>query len=311
MDVTWISSIRFARHDGWRRLDENHWVKPFLHVGCAMWTHRAWHGTSIPHDTPRREELAAYARVVNAVEGNTTFYATPAFDTARHWAASVPADFRFMFKLPRTITHDRKLRDVTDELVQFLTAMEPCHHLMEPISIQLPAAFAPADLPSLDAFLSAASTEHRWAVEVRHRDFFDDVDCARRLNDLLFGHGADRVILDSRAVFAGPSSTEAEIEAFANKPRLPVVAVATNDRPVVRFIGQTAAAPNPHFWAPWVDTVVRWLNDGRRPLVFIHTPDNVIAPALCRQFHGEVAARLRALDPLPEAPPAAPPTLFD
>ena len=45
-----------------------------------MWANRDWVGRSLPADTPAGRELDAYARVVNAVEGNTTFYATP--DTA-------------------------------------------------------------------------------------------------------------------------------------------------------------------------------------------------------------------------------------
>ena len=275
-----------------------------------MWSNRAWRGRSIPAQTPRRDELSAYAAVVNAVEGNTTFYATPGPDVVRHWAESVPDDFRFMFKLPREITHDRKLRDCGKEVDDFLRAMTPIHHAMEPVAIQLPASFRPADLGVLERFLERAPGDFRWAVEVRHPQLFDHQDQARRLNDMLFALGADRITLDSRAVFAGPRETPEENEAFANKPRLPVVAVATNDRPVVRFIGQTNPDANPPFWKPWVDTVVRWLVDGRRPLVFIHTPDNVAAPALCRRFHDEVAVRLPDLVPLPDAPPVGSDTLF-
>lgn len=275
-----------------------------------MWTHKAWAGRSIPASTPRRGELAAYAQVVNAVEGNTTFYALPTRDVASHWAVSVPEHFRFMFKLPREVTHERKLRDADREVGLFLTATEPCHRLMDPISIQLPASFGPNDLSVLDAFLRSMTSQFRWAVEVRHRDFFDAGEHERRLNDLLFERGADRIILDSRAVFAGPRTTPAEHDAFENKPRLPVVAVATNDRPIVRFIGQTQAEHNPPFWEPWVDTVVRWIGDGRRPIVFIHTPDNVVAPELCREFHDAVANRTPLVPPLPDAPAVGAPRLF-
>ena len=50
---------------------------PVLHVGCPMWAHRPWVGRSIPASTRHGAELAAYSQVVNAVEGNTTFYASP------------------------------------------------------------------------------------------------------------------------------------------------------------------------------------------------------------------------------------------
>jgi len=275
-----------------------------------MWNLRGWLGRSIPQSTPAGGELAAYAAVVDAVEGNTTFYALPTVETARRWASSVPEDFRFLFKLPKRITHERRLRSIADDLQAFMVVTEPCRGVMGPTSIQLPASFGPEDLPALGSFLRAAPDELLWSVEVRHPDFFAGDD-ERRLNDLLFTHGTERVILDSRAVFAGPCVTPAEHEAFANKPRLPVRAVAIGQRPVVRFIGQTDPEANPEFWAPWVNTVARWLADGRRPTVFIHTPDNVAALDLARRFHDDVAAAAPGLQALPDPPPVRDQSLFD
>jgi uncharacterized protein YecE (DUF72 family) len=282
-----------------------------LRVGCAMWTNKAWPGRSIPLPTPSGGELAAYASLVSAVEGNTTFYALPQRATAARWAESVPDNFRFMFKFPRSVTHERKLRDCSKTVHEFFDVLEPCLPNMEPMAIQLPASFGPESLNVLEQFLAGAPSVVRYAVEVRHLDFFDGGDTERRLNDMLFARGADRIILDSRAVFAGPRVTPAEHDAFENKPRLPARAVATNDRPVVRFIGQTASEANAAFWKPWVDTAVRWLNDDRSPLVFIHTPDNADALTLARQFYDEVRAQMPELAPQPDAPPVDAPALFD
>ncbi len=281
-----------------------------LRVGCAMWTLKGWVGRSIPESTPTGGELAAYAAVVDAVEGNTTFYALPTPQSAQRWAEAVPDDFRFLFKLPKRITHDRRLRDAEDDLWEFLEATEPLRAKMGPVSIQLPAAFGPDGSSALDGFLRSASSEVEWSVEVRHPAFFEGED-ERRLNDLLFGHGAERVILDSRAVFAGPCVTPAEREAFANKPRLPVRAVAIGLHPIVRFIGQTDPEANPAFWTPWVKTVARWLEDGREPTVFIHTPDNIAALDLARRFYDEVRETVPGLAALPEPPPVREQSLFD
>jgi uncharacterized protein YecE (DUF72 family) len=46
-----------------------------------MWTHVPWQGRFLPHPLPPKERLRAYASWCNAVEGNTTFYATPARST--------------------------------------------------------------------------------------------------------------------------------------------------------------------------------------------------------------------------------------
>ena len=67
-----------------------------LHVGCAMWTHAPWQGRYLPHSLSPRDRLRAYATWCNAVEGNTTFYATPALDTVKSWAGQTTPDFRFI-----------------------------------------------------------------------------------------------------------------------------------------------------------------------------------------------------------------------
>ena len=286
------------------------WDSP-LGVGCPMWANRDWVGSVLPTDTPVGGELAAYARVCNAVEGNTTFYAVPSASTVDRWRAATPEGFRFLLKLPREITHDRKLRDVQRELSDFAERFTPLLDRLGPCSVQLPASFGPEDLPALMNFLAATPSAFDWAVEVRHPGFHAGGDHERALNDALHEAGVDRVIFDSRPVFAGPRETPEEIEAWENKPRLSVRAVATGNQPVVRFIGQTDPAANPAFWEPWVERVGRWIADGRRPLVFLHTPDNVAAPGMCRDFYGDVAA-VQDIPPLPPAPGvAAPNALFD
>src|SRR6516225_12044670 len=77
-----------------------------LHVGCAMWSYAAWQGRYLPRSLSPRDRLSAYATWCNAVEGNTTFYATPAVSTVRTWAEQTSPQFRFALKLPRVITHD-------------------------------------------------------------------------------------------------------------------------------------------------------------------------------------------------------------
>ena len=276
-----------------------------LGVGCPMWGNRAWVGTHLPADTPPGSELAAYARVCNAVEGNTTFYALPAAATVRRWHEATPPGFRFLLKLPRTITHQRRLRDADADVATFVERFEPLADRLGPCSVQLPASFGPADVDVLLAFLDRLPSALTWAVEVRHPSFHAGGDHERILNDELHRRGVDRVILDSRAFFAGPIETAEERDAHANKPRLPVRAVATAGQPVVRFIGQTVAAHNPPFWAPWIGTVVRWLADGRRPLVFLHTPDNDAAPMMARDFHAAVVSAGGQVAPLADPPAAA------
>src|SRR5579875_2905975 len=109
-----------------------------LHVGCAMWNHAPWQGRQLPQTLPPRDRLRAYASWCNAVEGNTTFYATPSPATVASWAEQTSPDFRFLLKLPRPVTHDSHLAGGNDALSGFLAAIEALGPRIHALWVQLP-----------------------------------------------------------------------------------------------------------------------------------------------------------------------------
>ncbi|TDC10652.1 DUF72 domain-containing protein [Nonomuraea longispora] len=281
-----------------------------LHVGCAMWTHARWQGRLLPAGLPPGERLRAYATWCEAVEGNTTFYATPSRSTVESWARQTGPGFRFVVKLPKTITHERRLTGAGDDLRTFLEAMEPLESRIHALWLQLPGSFSPADLGALAAFLHRLPRSHRYAVEVRHRAFFEDERSRGVLERLLTGFDAEWVPFDTTVLFESPPTSDAERDAWTKKPRLPRRTHALTDRPIVRYLGRDDEARTIGGWRPWADTVADWLREGRSPTVFVHTPDNADAPVLARRFHDDVRARVPELEPLPEPMPSEPLTLF-
>jgi uncharacterized protein YecE (DUF72 family) len=281
-----------------------------LHVGCAMWTYAPWQGRYLPPALSPRDRLRAYATWCNAVEGNTTFYATPALDTVRSWAGQTSPDFRLILKMPKTVTHEHRLADTADPVRAFLAAIEPLGRRAHALWIQLPPSFSPADLGALTGFLRRLPGKYRYCVEVRHRAFFQDPRSEQQLETVLGEVGAEWVTFDTTVLFGSPPASDAEREAQSKKPRLPRRSRALTSYPVVRYIGLDDAARTVAGWQPWLDTVAGWLREGRSPTVFIHTPDNVGALELARRFHDDVRARVPELEPLPEPVPAGPPTLF-
>jgi uncharacterized protein YecE (DUF72 family) len=275
-----------------------------------MWTLKPWQGRFVPHPLPPEERLRAYASWCDAVEGNTTFYATPARSTVASWAKQTDPSFRLVVKLPKTITHEHRLTGAEDELRQFLYAIEPLGPRAHALWLQLPGSFAPDDVAALAGFLRRLPTSHRYAVEVRHREFFDDPRATRLLEAALASVDAEWIPFDTSVFFRSRPTSDAERDAWTKKPRMPRRSVALTDRPIVRYLGRDAVEQTVEGWQPWVETVAEWLGEGRSPTVFIHTPDNADAPMLARRFHDEVRARVPELEPLPEPVAAEPPTLF-
>lgn len=273
-----------------------------LYVGCPMWAHRPWVGRFLPVGTPAGGELAAYSRFVNAVEGNTTFYASPTAATVAKWSEQADPGFRFVFKVPRAVTHERRLRDVDHEIARFVDLLNPVQHLTGALTLQLPASFAPVDLDVLASLLGRLPLGWRWSVEVRHPAFFDGVE-RQRLERTLAHHEVERVLLDSRTLFSRSPATEAGRDAWAKKPRVPALTEPVTDHPIVRFIGSDLPDVTGQGLAEWEPIVASWLADGRTPTVFVHTPDNLDSPELARSFHGAVGRRVIDLDLLPHSPP--------
>jgi uncharacterized protein YecE (DUF72 family) len=275
-----------------------------------MWTYAPWQGRYLPPSLSPRDRLSAYATWCNAVEGNTTFYATPALDTVKSWAEQTSPDFRFILKLPKPITHERRLADADGLLRAFLTAIGPLRERAHALWIQLPPSFGPAELGALTGFLSSLPRDYRYCVEVRHREFFEDPRSEQRLESALDSVGAEWVCFDTTVLLRSPPESDGEREAWTKKPRLPRRSRALTSHPVVRYIGRDDTARTVAGWQHWADEVAGWLREGRSPTVFIHTPDNVDALELARRFHDDVRARVPEVEPLPEPIPAGPPTLF-
>lgn len=271
-----------------------------------MWAHRPWVGRWLPADTAPGHELQPYSRLLNAVEGNTTFYASPAASTVARWAEQAHPGFRFVFKVPRVITHDRRLRDVDELLTPFLQLLEPLTSVIGSLTFQLPASFAPVDLPVLGGLLQhLPRSAWTWSVELRHPAFFEGAD-RDAANEVLARHGAERVLLDSRPLYARPPMTEAGRQTWGKKPRVPALTDAITDQPIVRIIGSDHPDVTVGGLRDWQPIVADWLHEGRTPTVFVHTPDNDDAPMLARGFHDSLRAMVPDLAPLPDAMPVSP-----
>src|SRR5215510_12336751 len=181
------------------------------YLGCPGWGVKTWVGRLFPSSTRPTEFLERYARVFNTVEGNTTFYALPERDVVERWRDQVPDDFRFCFKFPREITHDKLLIDGAAEVATFLDRIAPLGDKLGTLFLQLPPRFDGTQLPRLRAFLAALPGGFDYAVELRHEAFFREGRDQTEMLDLLRDRRIDLVTMDTRGIHSGHSLALAEV----------------------------------------------------------------------------------------------------
>ena len=271
-----------------------------LYLGLSQWSHPAWPGQLLSTGLKSTEHLLDYAQVFNSVEGNTSFYGVPDTQSLTRWASQTGDDFRFTFKFPATVSHQGQLIDNVPVALSFIEQLAPLRDKLGMLMLQLPAACGPEQLNGLALLLSALPKDLQYGVEVRHPAFFAKGEAERQLNRLLLEHKANRIIMDSRAVFSCPPTTPALADAQQKKPQVPVHIISTGCAPVIRFIGHPEPDYNRRFWQPWLPRIQGWLTEGKSVYLFIHTADNQFAPIMA----AEIAAALQ--HPLPDFPGLAP-----
>lgn len=119
--------------------------------------------------------LERYAAVFNTVEINSSFYRPHQRKTYERWAASTPAGFRFAVKVPRTITHERRLVDCGEPVARFLDECGGLGGKLGPLLIQLPPSLR-FDAGVVERFLSAwrRGAPAATVLEPRHPTWFEE-----------------------------------------------------------------------------------------------------------------------------------------
>ncbi len=143
---------------------------PPTRVGCAGWALSSQVAADFPGPG---SHLERYARVFSCVEINSSFHRPHQPATYTRWAASVPDSFRFSVKLPREITHTRRLHDCDAALDAFLGQAGCLGPTLGYLLVQLPPSLA-LDVEHAGAFLRALRerTGVPVALEARHRSWF-------------------------------------------------------------------------------------------------------------------------------------------
>jgi uncharacterized protein YecE (DUF72 family) len=275
-----------------------------FYIGCPIWSFKGWVGSFYPKGTKPADFLHAYTQRLTTVEGNTTFYAIPPKKTIDGWSSGMPEGFHFCPKLPRAISHEGTLKQHIVDGLSFVDIMEQLGSRLGPMFLQLPPRYSPRQFGDLKSFLEAWPRESRLAVEVRHPDWFDDPH-HEALNNLLSKHNMARVVIDTRPIrnlngdkILHGSVYETLLEARERKPDVPAIPERTSDFIFIRYIGHPDMEYNLALLDEWAEYLISQLREGADAYVFCHSPDNMLAPYLCRAMHQSVAKQVH-VPPLP------------
>ena len=94
----------------------------------------------------------------------------------KQWLKKTQEDFRFTAKFPKVITHDKRLKNVDNELQLFFKAIEPLYDKTLALLIQLPPSIEIMEgLQRLRELVYKLDNRFRYAVEVRHQSWFQDL----------------------------------------------------------------------------------------------------------------------------------------
>lgn len=171
-------------------------------IGTAGWSIPASDRASFPDIGT---SLQRYASLMRGVEVNSSFHRPHRQSTWVRWADSVPEDFRFAAKMPKTISHGLRLRDAAAPLERFLDEVSGLGSKLAVLLLQLPPSLA-FDEATASRFLDDLTartdgrTDARVVCEPRHASWFEaDADT------LLVEHAVARVAADPARVPAAAS----------------------------------------------------------------------------------------------------------
>jgi uncharacterized protein YecE (DUF72 family) len=246
-----------------------------VYVGCAKWNRSDLKGF-YPRGT--KDELTYYAQQFNSIELNNTHYRFPKAEHVELWKEKTPPDFKFFPKVPRTISHFKRLIDVERYVEDFVTTISQLEEKLGMIFLQVRDNFQPKDLNRVERFISEFPKGVPLAIEVRHKSWFEDA-AANDLYKILQSYHVSNIIVDTagrRDMLHMRLSSE---EAF------------------VRFVGANVDSDYTRL-DEWVDRIASWKTQGLQRLdFFIHQNIEKESPLLAAHFieklNGKLGLNLR------------------
>ncbi len=163
-------------------------------VGCAKWNRADLKGF-YPRGT--KDELGYYSTQFNAIELNATFYRIFAPSVVEGWYNKTPNHFKFYPKIPQVISQFKRLKNCDNELAEYLDSIAYLQEKLGMVFLQMHPFFSYKDFHSLQSFIEQWPQGIPLAVEVRHKDWYEDKVVNNELLSLLKQYNITHIITDT------------------------------------------------------------------------------------------------------------------
>lgn len=112
------------------------------YIGTSGFQYDRWIGPGEFFPTKKDRSLEFYAKKLNSLELNATFYRIPTLKICESWFRRSPDDFSFIVKAPRLITHTYRLNEKIPDIVDwFGNVMEGLQYKLKCVLWQFPPSF--------------------------------------------------------------------------------------------------------------------------------------------------------------------------
>ena len=232
-------------------------------VGCAKWNKK-----DLKDFYPRgtKDELTYYSEQFNSIELNATFYKSPSPDQVVTWKDKTPADFKFFPKLPNTVSHYRRLLNITDVVTEFASSVLNFDDKLGMVFLQLHDNFKPKDYDRLEKFIQDWPKEVPLAVELRNEEWFADEEIFNTTMDLFEKHNITNIIVDT-----------------AGRRDLLHMRLTTSTA-FIRYVGANAESDYTRL-DDWIEHLKLWKKEGLENLYFfVHQNVEKASPLLSAYF---------------------------
>jgi uncharacterized protein YecE (DUF72 family) len=150
-------------------------LKEMVRTGCISWTYEGWLSNFYPEGTKSADYLPLYSKAFDLVEIDSSFYRIPNPATIKQWREKTPDNFLFTAKLPRKMSHDAKLKNISSNFEYFQKVIKGLGSKLACVVVQLPPSFKfDAGIDDFVQFLGQIDPSIRYAVEFRNKSWLNE-----------------------------------------------------------------------------------------------------------------------------------------